>query len=358
MPDSESDIPDMISDGRRMRAVWQPGHGHGDSTQHIVDRCKTTIRGHPTWKMFIEDISQPIVRDSEQEPPHYVYLDDHACHTVWKSQQYSNAELKTYWPFDFDHQGNVKTGRPNRGRAAWTSSDKTEFAKGSLRGKDKWYKFTGEPQTTEYRPLRPATKTKIERLVEAEWAAQNGRRDADVNSDEGTLPTWTKDTSLTHNGVTPLQQPSPTHGETLTRSVSAQAPDSGSSPKVATTYTVQSSSVVEWPYHAKALLSPPGLQKLSKPSTPPPRYRSTGPFLISSSPPENSFNSPKHKRVKTIEHRSSAPGRLPECKDKEGQLQSNSLSGEMPELQPNIDSTSSSGEDGFLLCKSDIGFLS
>lgn len=171
MSGSKSSVPDMISDGKRMRVVWRPGDGDGDSTLHVVERTKNILRGHPTWKIFHGDIPQPIMRNSGEELPRHVYLDDASAYAVYKSQQYTAKELNTYWPFDFDHQGNIKTGRSNRGRPAWADSEALEIAKGKLRGK-KWYAFTGEPETSEYKPLRPHNKTKSELEVEAEWATR------------------------------------------------------------------------------------------------------------------------------------------------------------------------------------------
>ncbi|KAF2449543.1 hypothetical protein P171DRAFT_480623 [Karstenula rhodostoma CBS 690.94] len=330
---SESDVPAMISDGKRMRAIWRPEHGDGEFVQHIVDRSKTTLRGHPTWKLFVDEIMQPIVRGNKQEPPRYVYLDDEACYTVWKSQQYADTELKTYWPFDFDHQGNIKTGRPNRGRPALVDSDMSVIARGKLRGKDKWYAFSGEPGTTDYRPVRPANKTKIELQVEAEWAAQNGQDAGVVSSVEETLDTPTNGTSAnmsTTPGSTPItiangQRPNspraarnarldrvcasrasppkhapPKHWEIPERSTS---PKNGVKLKNYRSRSVQGSSLDDPPQHIKdsfpTAVSQPN--PLSESSTPPPKRKTTGPFLVSSSPPKSSSKSPDHKRAKLAE---------------------------------------------------------
>ena len=122
MANNQPETPAMVSDGRRMRAVWRPEHGNGDSIQHIIDRCKTTVGGHPTWKIFVGDIPEPIVRGGD-EPPRYAYLDDRACYVIWKSKQYTNDEMKVFWPFDFDHQGNIKAGRSKL--SLWTQFNQT-----------------------------------------------------------------------------------------------------------------------------------------------------------------------------------------------------------------------------------------
>lgn len=170
-----STLPTMMSDGKRTRAVWRPGDGDGDTTQHIIERTKNTLHGHPTWKLFINDIPEPIVRGGPGEPPRYVYLDDASCYTVWKSKAYTNEELRAYYTFDFDHQGNIRAGRSNRGRPAWADSDECVIAKGALRGKNKWYEFSGEPDKTEYQPIRPFKKSQIQLQVEGERAVLAGQ---------------------------------------------------------------------------------------------------------------------------------------------------------------------------------------
>ncbi|KAL1598972.1 hypothetical protein SLS60_008117 [Paraconiothyrium brasiliense] len=290
--------PEMISDGKYMRAVWRPKHGDGDPVPHVVDRSKTTVRGHPTWKIFVDDIFQPIVRGNNQEPPRYVYLDDKACYAVWKSRQYTDAELKTYWAFDFDHQGNIKTGRPNRGRPAWTDSDVPQIAKGKLRGKGKWYEFSGERETTEYRPLRPATRTKMELLVEAEWAAQNGQHPDLASATEETPGTSRNDTAATNVTIP--------GGRSLANKDDRYSSTAGAA-QLDNVYTSRSTSRSSLPEHP-----PPA--RLGTPErliTPPPKQKSTLPFLVSSSPSTSCVSSPDRKRAKQAERSSSLPAEMP-----------------------------------------------
>jgi hypothetical protein len=285
-----------------MRAVWRPECGDGEAVQHIIDRSKTTLRGHPTWKLFVDTIPQPIVRGSKQEPPRYVYLDDQACYTVWKSQQYTDTELQLYWPFDFDHQGNIKTGRPHRGRPAWTDSEVPEIAKGRLRGKGKWYEFSGEPETTDYRPLRPATKTKMELQVEAEWAARIGQEAGIAGYIEETLDTPTNEASADQTTI-PGRKPI-----TIANGKRAESPRLDSLKSVMEPMGSRSRSTLDpsfddLSYHPRDASSTGVLQTnlLSNPSTPPRKRKSTGPFLVSSSPPKSSSKSPDHKRAKLAE---------------------------------------------------------
>jgi hypothetical protein len=134
----------MISDGKRMRLLWVEGDGDGNSSPHVVQRCQATMKGHPTWKIFCSDVPNPIVR-GQDEPPYYVYLDDLACHTVWRSQLYTKSELRAFWPFDFDHVGKIKTGRPNRGRPAYKDDSLREYDTTILRNKGQVYVFRGAP---------------------------------------------------------------------------------------------------------------------------------------------------------------------------------------------------------------------
>jgi hypothetical protein len=133
----QADGPTLISDGKRMRVVWRVGDGDGDPSAHLVKQNMNLIRGHPTWKVFINEVEPLIVRGSEEEPPHYVYLDDRACYTIWCSKAYTNAELRKFWPWDFNHQGHIKQGRLNRGNPAYLDDSCTELAKGQLRSKGK-----------------------------------------------------------------------------------------------------------------------------------------------------------------------------------------------------------------------------
>ncbi|KAF2704379.1 hypothetical protein K504DRAFT_449403 [Pleomassaria siparia CBS 279.74] len=167
MANSPSGIPTMISDGKRMRVVWTPGDGDGDPSTYLVEKAMNIIKGHPTWKIFIGDVKFPIGRGSTDEPPHYIYLDDQACYIISCSNEYSNDELKDFWPFDFNAQGAIKTGRKNRGRLAYVDDSHSEIAKARLRGKNKWYYFTGDPAVTDYKSIRPNV-LRMEREVAAE----------------------------------------------------------------------------------------------------------------------------------------------------------------------------------------------
>ncbi|KAF2678249.1 hypothetical protein K458DRAFT_317266, partial [Lentithecium fluviatile CBS 122367] len=146
MADSQTNRQELISDGKRLRQIWSPHDGNGESARHLVERSLNTVRGHPTWKLFMGDIELPILRGSEKEPPHHVYLDDKACYTIWCSNSYTKQELREFWPFDFDHLGNVRMGRKNRGRLAYFDVGKTKVAKSPLRAKGRWYEYLGAPE--------------------------------------------------------------------------------------------------------------------------------------------------------------------------------------------------------------------
>ncbi|KAF2791271.1 hypothetical protein K505DRAFT_188535, partial [Melanomma pulvis-pyrius CBS 109.77] len=141
--------------GKRMRMVWKPNDGDGDSSTYLVERSMNILKGHPTWKVFMGNVDFSIERGSKDEPPHYVYLDDRACYAVYCSKAYSHDDLHTFWPFDFSTQGTIKQGRKNRGRKAYLDDSCAEIARAPLRSKGKWYDFTGDPKVTEYRPVRP-----------------------------------------------------------------------------------------------------------------------------------------------------------------------------------------------------------
>jgi hypothetical protein len=145
----------MVSDGRRLRVLWEPGHGDGDPNPHLAERCMKTVKGHPTWKLFCGDISEPIVRN-ENEPPHHVYLDDRACYAILTSEQYTKQELRLFWPFDFDQIGKIRASRINRGRPAYVDDSCEEYATGPARKKKKAgvYVFSGAADTSDdVRPL-------------------------------------------------------------------------------------------------------------------------------------------------------------------------------------------------------------
>ncbi|KAF2471839.1 uncharacterized protein BDR25DRAFT_354347 [Lindgomyces ingoldianus] len=146
----------MISDGVRPRTLWKPGDGDGDPSSHTVHRSINTLRGHPTWKLFAGDIPLPVQRGSLAEPPHYIYLDDKACYTIFCSKAYNKVELRKYWPWDFDHLGNIKQDRKNRGRPAYLDDSHKEFATGPRRTPAGPHTFSGEPR------VRPTVKPKTD----------------------------------------------------------------------------------------------------------------------------------------------------------------------------------------------------
>jgi hypothetical protein len=170
MANPSSENPTMLSDGKRTRPVWRPGDGNGDPSRHTIERTIGQMKGHPTWKLFMGEVEIPIIIDTLSEPPHYVYLDDKACYTIWCTKAYTNEELREFWPFDFDHQGNISTARKQRGRPAYSDEEETRFAKVPLRYKGKSYEFFGAPEVTDYAPRKPRKKTKAEMEVEAEIA--------------------------------------------------------------------------------------------------------------------------------------------------------------------------------------------
>ncbi|ORY14701.1 hypothetical protein BCR34DRAFT_599038 [Clohesyomyces aquaticus] len=140
------DLPPMISDGVRPRQIWVPADGYGDPSSNTVARSINTLRGHPTWKIFCRDVPLPLIRDTPTEPPHYVYLDDAACHAIYCSGVYNKIELRKYWPWDFDHLGNIKQDRRNRGRPAFLDDSRKSYATAPRRKPAAPYVFSGEPQ--------------------------------------------------------------------------------------------------------------------------------------------------------------------------------------------------------------------
>lgn len=347
--DSDSDLPNMMSDGKRMRAIWRPGDGNGDGTRHVFERTKATLRGHPTWKIFTEDVATPFTRGSKEEPPHYVYLDDAACYIVYKSGQYTDQELRKFWPFDFDHQGNIKTGRFNRGRPAWVDGDVPEIAQGKLRG-NKQYNFTGAPEVTGYKPLRTATLTMAEREVHAEWAARkNGN---------------------THTTNTPLSTPSESISTTESFLEDTSVINDELQPKLSREARLERVSALR---PSPPRYPPPPVPKQhQKRRQPDPLHISRG----TSSDPEPWVNSapnsvliPKRKRGPFIDSSSSTNGSPPASKcarlngctdslpevpseilrnDQGGELRSSSLLFELPKDNPDIGSDDSSEDDEFL----------
>lgn len=150
-------MPTMVFDGKRDRIMWEEGGGNGDPSISVWERIQNNVGGHPTWKIFCGEVSDPIVR-GKSEPPRYIYLDDQACYAVWCSRLYTNQELRAFWPFDFDHVGKIKTGRKNRGRPAYLDDSCIEYAKGVMRTKPKVYKFCGAPDFIGYTPARPTRR--------------------------------------------------------------------------------------------------------------------------------------------------------------------------------------------------------
>ena len=158
----------MVSDGKRMRILWGDDDGNGDSNKVFVTRSKTTVRGLPTWKMYMGKVPRPIIY-GRRGPLRYVYLDDKACYAVYSSQTYTAKELSTFWPYDFDNLGNIKANRPNRGRPAYLENSTTVFARGSLRrDKTAEYEFCGRPVSPEcthdWRLKRAAEKAQANRI--------------------------------------------------------------------------------------------------------------------------------------------------------------------------------------------------
>jgi hypothetical protein len=161
----------LILDGKCMRSLWADGHGDGDPSSYLVESTIGTMEGHPSWKVFCGNVPEPIVRN-KNEPPHYVYLDDRACYAVWMSQQYSNEELTTFWPFDFDNVGRIITGRPNRGRPANFDDSCLDYAKGTLRNEYKMSQFYGSPELANA-PARPMNNNNTNDEKEAELIGEN-----------------------------------------------------------------------------------------------------------------------------------------------------------------------------------------
>lgn len=179
--DERPKFPELISDGKRMRTVWQPHDGDGDPNLDLVERNMYLVRGHPTWKVFMDEVHLPIRRGGE-EPPKYCYLDDRACHAIFYSDAYSKEERRDFWPWDYNHQGHIKQGRLNRGRPAYLDDSHTTFATAPLRG-GKMYTFFGAPEETEYRPRRPVKpKEQAKEGDGAEKPAANKLASPEVNA--------------------------------------------------------------------------------------------------------------------------------------------------------------------------------
>lgn len=117
----------IVFDGKTNREVWQEGDGYGDADALVFERSRGYRTGHPTWKLFMGEVANPIKAGTD-EPPHRVYLDDKACHAIITSNFYSTGDLYKYWPYDFGQDGSLRINRPNRGRPAFTDDTQTEFA--------------------------------------------------------------------------------------------------------------------------------------------------------------------------------------------------------------------------------------
>jgi hypothetical protein len=174
--DSKTVIPDMISDGRRMRVVWRPGDGDGNPNQQIVTRYLNLVNGHPTWRIYTSNIKLPITRGSPEEPPHYCYLDDRACYAIYCSEAYTLKEKGEFWPSDFNKFGNIRKVRLNRGSKAYLEGSNMVLAQVKLRGLEKWYTFSGAPEVTEYEPSRPKQNAQIKGSVEQRYHEECERR--------------------------------------------------------------------------------------------------------------------------------------------------------------------------------------
>ncbi|PVI04136.1 hypothetical protein DM02DRAFT_669324 [Periconia macrospinosa] len=182
----QRDEPKQVSDGKHMRLVWQPTDGEGEASAHLIQRSMTTLRGHPTWKLYMEDIKLPIDRESADAPPRYVYLDDKACYTIYASGAYKPHELKEYWPFDFNINGIIKSGRMNRGRPAWEDEENKIYHKVPIRGKGKTYEMVGELEVGPYEPRRVSRyQSKLEKKLAEELA---NKTDEDVATETTTPP--------------------------------------------------------------------------------------------------------------------------------------------------------------------------
>jgi hypothetical protein len=65
---------------------------HAAISQTSTDRCMKTVKGHPTWKLFCGDISNP---STEIEPCHHVYRAG-SCVT-WLSEPDNYHKLTYYY---------------------------------------------------------------------------------------------------------------------------------------------------------------------------------------------------------------------------------------------------------------------
>ncbi|KAF2104366.1 hypothetical protein NA57DRAFT_51196 [Rhizodiscina lignyota] len=114
----------QMFDGERMRELWLPGDGPGDSDLDLVANSLSRPGGHPTWRIYASDIPGGI-KMGGQMPPARVLLDDKACYDIIASRSFSGHYKGKAWPFDFTQHGGIRAQRPNRGRQAFLSDGVT-----------------------------------------------------------------------------------------------------------------------------------------------------------------------------------------------------------------------------------------
>jgi hypothetical protein len=184
------------SDGKRERVLWTEGDDNGDSNKELINRTLTTVKGHPTWKFYCGEPTDAILR-GKNEPPRYVYLDDRACFDILNSRIYTKLELKTFWPYDFDNTGSIRSMRPNRGNPAYVDDSCLQYARGPLRGRQDMYEFSGEPEDSQV----PAPSKKVE-------PKKGDVKPSDRISLSGAMPTMS--TNLTPSTLSAPSTPSTT----------------------------------------------------------------------------------------------------------------------------------------------------
>lgn len=197
----------MMWDGKVERAIWRPSDGNGDPNVELFEKSQYLGRGHPTWKLFVGDVSEGITI-GENEPPRYVYLDDKAAYAILNSSAYTNREKQSYWGMDYNNSGRMKRGRPNRGRPAYKDDNQTTFASVTQPGRFPDYVFTGEtaesraPTTRKKKTKAEATADLIKQYVEKQQALglpvelPSGFGDALESEGHGSSSNSTDDTAL------------------------------------------------------------------------------------------------------------------------------------------------------------------
>lgn len=94
------------------REIWQPGDGDGDYSSEYFGG---PIRKR--WRFFQSSLG-PFIK-GRNEPPKYVILDDQAVYDILQSKLYSRPNMARFWSHDISKShGNIRNGRPNRGRPA------------------------------------------------------------------------------------------------------------------------------------------------------------------------------------------------------------------------------------------------